>query len=297
MKKRLSDEEVGYLLIAPAFLIILLLMLYPFFQTFQMSLYKINLADLNKQIFVGIKNYVTIFTSPWPSLFKDILPATFYFVLGSIFLQLFIGLFIALLVNQKWVKGKEFFRAVFILPWVTSVIVIAISWRFMYEPRLGVLNYFLHTVGVSRPPSWLNDPHLAMLCLIIANVWHGTAFSFIMQTAGLQSIPENVYEAAAVDGAASWQRLLYITVPLVKPFLVINLVLISMYTINVFDLVYAMTNGGPLYRTEVISLFMYHQAFDYGHMGLGAAIAVIILMLNLILTMVYMRINRDWDRV
>ncbi len=258
-----------------------------------MSLHEVRLASLNRQTFVGLKNYLKIFTFQGPGFFTQVLPATFYFVVGSMAGQLGFGLAMALLVNQEWVRGKGIFRAIFILPWVTSAIVIAISWRFMYEPRLGVLNHLLVLSGVTNLPSWLNDLNLVMPCLIVANVWHGTAFSFTLQTAGLQSIPYELYEAATVDGAGAGQKFRFITFPLIRPFLMINLVLISMYTVNFFDLIYAMTNGGPLYKTEVIAVFLYHQAFEYGHMGTGAAVAVLILIINLLLTVLYMRLNRE----
>jgi multiple sugar transport system permease protein len=297
MQSRIREATSGYLLILPAVLLLFSFMVYPLFESINMSLHKVNLASLGQQTFIGLSNYVKIFTYKGPSLFSQVLPATFYFVGGSVLGQLFFGLAVALLVNQRWLKGKGIFRGIFILPWVTSSIVIAISWRFMFDPRLGVLNYLLHQLGMEMPPSWLNDLDWVMPCLIIANVWHGTAFSFTLQTAGLQSISNQLYEAATVDGASSWQQFRYITLPLIFPFIMLNLILISMYTINFFDLIYAMTNGGPLYKTEVISVFMYHQAFEYGHMGLGAAIAVLILLINVVLTFFYMRLNRKRGEV
>jgi multiple sugar transport system permease protein len=297
MQSRIREATSGYLLILPAVLLLFSFMVYPLFESIYMSLHKVNLASLGQQTFIGLSNYVKIFTYKGPSLFSQVLPATFYFVGGSVLGQLFFGLAVALLVNQRWLKGKGIFRGIFILPWVTSSIVIAISWRFMFDPRLGVLNYLLHQLGMEMPPSWLNDLDWVMPCLIIANVWHGTAFSFTLQTAGLQSISNQLYEAATVDGASSWQQFRYITLPLIFPFIMLNLILISMYTINFFDLIYAMTNGGPLYKTEVISVFMYHQAFEYGHMGLGAAIAVLILLINVVLTFFYMRLNRKRGEV
>lgn len=293
MQARIRKVTSGYLLILPVVLLLFSFLVYPLLHSMYMSLHKVNLASLGQQTFVGLRNYVKVFTYKGPGFFTQVLPTTFYFVGGSIFGQLFFGLAVALLVNQRWVKGKEIFRAIFILPWVTSSIVIAISWRFMYEPRLGILNYLLHQLGMEMPPSWLNDLQWVMPCLIIANVWHGTAFSFTLQTAGLQSISYELYEAATVDGASKWQLFRYITLPLIRPFIMLNLILISMYTVNFFDLIYAMTNGGPLYKTEVIAVFMYHQAFEYGHMGLGAAIAVIILLINVVLTFLYMRLNRE----
>jgi multiple sugar transport system permease protein len=293
MHVRIRKATGGYLLILPAVLLLLSILVYPLLHSVYMSLHKVSLASMGQQTFVGFMNYAKVFMYTGPRFLTQVLPATFYFVGGSIFGQLFFGLSIALLVNQRWVKGKEIFRAIFILPWVTSAIVIAISWRFMYEPRLGILNYLLGQLGIERLPSWLNDLKWVMPCLIVANVWHGTAFSFTLQTAGLQSISYELYEAATVDGANKWQVFRFITLPLMRPFIMLNLILISMYTVNFFDLIYAMTNGGPLYRTEVIAVFMYHQAFDYGHMGLGASIAVFILLINIALTFLYMRLNRD----
>jgi multiple sugar transport system permease protein len=293
MRKENRNILSGYLLILPALLLISLILVYPLIQAVLLSLQQVKLASLNRQTFVGLKNYLTVFKFQGPGFFSQVLPATFYFVGGSIVGQLGFGLAIALLVNQKWVRGKEIFRAIFILPWVTSAIVMAISWRFMYEPRLGVLNHLLVLLGTENLPSWLNDLNLVMPCLIIANVWHGTAFSFTLQTAGLHSIPYELYEAATVDGAGAGQKFRYVTLPLIRPFIMINLVLISMYTVNFFDLIYAMTGGGPLYKTEVIAVFLYHQAFEYGYMGRGAAVAVLILIINLVLTLVYMRLNRE----
>jgi multiple sugar transport system permease protein len=292
MRERARNIASGYLLVLPALVLLILILVYPLVEAVLLSLHEVKLASWNRQVFVGLRNYREIFRFQGPGFFSQVLPATLYFVGGSIVGQLGFGLAVALLVNQRWVKGKEIFRAVFILPWVTSAIVIAISWRFMYEPRLGVLNYVLALLGATELPAWLNDLNLVMPCLIVANVWHGTAFSFTLQTAGLQSIPFELHEAALVDGAGPGQRFLYITLPLIRPFVVINLVLISMYTVNFFDLIYAMTNGGPLYRTEVIAVFLYHQAFEFGHMGKGAAVAVLILLINLGLTAVYMRLNR-----
>lgn len=296
-KFTISDNLLGFLLVMPAFLIIVVMMLVPLVQTFYMSLHEMKISNLSKGVFVGFANYQRIFQSFLPSFFQDVLPATFYFVFTSVFFQIAIGLGLALLLHQKFVKGREFFRAIFILPWVTSRVVTGISWRFMYEPRVGIINLLLRQIGVTNPPAWLNSLTWVMPALIIANVWQGTSFSFIMQTAGLQSIPEDVYEAATVDGASSWQQFFYITFPLMKPFVMIDMILSSMATVNHFGLIMVMTGGGPMYKTEVISMYMYNQAFKFGYIGLGAAVAVLILLLNLILTLVYARINPSWSEV
>jgi len=300
MKLKLRKEQKetirGYLFVLPVVALLFFFSFYPLLRTVYLSFFKVNLASINRMSFIGWKNYHSLFTRPSPAFFSQILSATFFYVFGSVAGQIGFGFIVAYLLQQKFIKGREIFRALVILPWVVSGIIIAISWRFMYEPRLGVLNHVLTLLGAQSLPTWLNDERLVMGCLIVANIWHGMAFSFIIQTSGLHSIPEDVNEAAMVDGASGFQRLRFITLPLMRPFLVLNLILTSMATVNSFDLIYAMTNGGPLFRTEVISVHMYHRAFDFGHLGEGSAVATIILLLNLVLTIFYMRINRSQDQ-
>jgi len=283
----------GYLFLLPIIVLLLALSFYPLLRTMYLSFQDVKLATLNKMSFAGFKNYLTIFRRESPNFMKTIVPNTFVYVFGSVIGQIGLGFLLALLLNNKFVKGKGIFRSITILPWVVSGIIISISWRFMYEPRLGILNHLLTLMGVQNPPTWLNDPNLVMLCLIVANIWHGMPFSFIIQTSGLQSIPEEIYEAAIVDGATSFQRLRYITIPMLRQFLVMNLVMTSMNTINSFDLIYATTKGGPLFKSEVMAVHMYRRAFDFGKLGEGAAVAVIILLFNLFLTILYLRLNKE----
>ncbi len=293
LNKNQKETIRGYLFVAPVLILLFLFSLYPLFKTIYFSFFDIRLASMNRKVFAGWKNYRLLFTRVNPSFFSQILPATVYYVVGSVAGQIGFGFLLAILVQQKFVKGREAIRAIIILPWVVSGIIIAISWRFMYEPRLGVLNYLLMRMGVVNPPTWLNDERLVMGCLVVANIWHGMAFSFIIQTSGLHSISDEVMEAALVDGANGLQRLTLIIIPLVRQFLVLNLILTSMATINSFDLIFAMTNGGPMFKTEVISVQMYHRAFGFGRLGEGSAIATIILLMNLILTIFYMRMNKN----
>lgn len=292
IKSKKTRETIrGYLFVFPVILLLVSFSLYPLLRTIYLSFFDIRLASINKMNFVGWKNYLTFFNRNSPSFLKQILPATIVYVFGSVAGQIGFGFIVALLVHQKFIKGREIFRGLIILPWVVSGIIIAISWRFMYEPRLGVLNYVLQLLGNKSPPTWLNDEKLVMGCLIVANIWHGMAFSFIIQTSGLHSIPEDLKEAAMVDGANGLQRLQFITIPLMRPFIILNVILTSMSTVNSFDLIYAMTNGGPLFRTEVIAVHMYHRAFDFGRLGEGAAVASVILLLNLVLTISYLKLN------
>lgn len=293
MRIKTKNAIQGYLFVVPIIILLLALSFYPLLRTIYLSFQNVKLATLNKMTFNGLKNYMTVLTRESPNFFKVIIPNTFVYVFGSIVGQIGLGFFLALIVNKRFLKLRGLFRSITILPWVVSGIIISISWRFMYEPRLGILNFFLAKIGMENLPTYLNDPQMVMLCLIIANIWHGMPFSFIIQTSGLQSIDENVYEAAVIDGATGFQQLAYITLPLLKPFLIMNLVMTSMNTINSFDLVYATTKGGPLFKSEVMAVHMYRRAFDFGKLGEGAAVAVIILLFNLFLTIAYMKLNNE----
>lgn len=296
MKISTKKNMQGYLFIIPVLILLLTISFYPLLRTIFLSFHDVKLANMNNMKFVGFKNFLKIFQRPQPNFFSDIIPATVIYVGGSVIGQILFGFIFALLVSQKFLKGRGIFRSIMILPWVISGIIISISWRFMYEPRLGIINNLLSSVGIENLPTWLNDPNLVLISLIIANIWHGLPFSFIIQTSGLQSIPEEVYEAATVDGANGFQRLRYITLPMIKQFMVINLVMTSMNTINSFDFIYATTKGGPLFKSEVMAVHMYRRAFDFGKLGEGAAVAVLILFLNIILTVLYLKINKDKAR-
>lgn len=293
MKIKTKNMIQGYIFILPIVVLLLALSFYPLLRTIYLSFQNVKLSTMNNMKFSGLKNYKVLFTREEPNFFKTILPNTIYYVVGSVVGQIGIGFLLAFLVNKKSIKLRGIFRSITILPWVVSGIIISISWRFMYEPRLGILNFLLGKLGVENLPTWLNDPKLVLPCLIVANIWHGMPFSFIIQTSGLQSIDEDIYEAAVIDGASGWQQLRYITLPLLKQFLVMNLVMTSMNTINSFDLIYATTKGGPLYMSEVLAVHMYRRAFDFGKLGEGAAVAVVILILNLFLTITYLKLNRE----
>lgn len=277
----------AYLLLAPALALIALLMLYPAGWAVNFAFRQVTFYNLSgPQPFVGLENFVRIFRDE--VFLRKVVPNTAYFVGGSVILQLGFGLALALLLNQRWVRGARFYRALFLLPWVTSSVVIGYSWVFVYDSRLGLLNQAMLALGL-EPVGWLSDTRVLLPALIVANVWKGTAFSLLMMSAGLQSIDETLYEAAAIDGATGPSALRYLTLPLLKPFVLINLIMITLATFNVFDLIYVMTNGGPLFNSEVMSLYMYHQAFEHNYFGVGAAAAMLLLLVNLALTLLYLR--------
>ena len=282
----------GYLFISPLFAGVILLLLYPMLDTLTTSFYDIQLVNIAKRNFVGFENFRTMFAQENPSFLGDIMRITLIFVFFSVVLQVGFGLGLALLLHFKWLKGKNFFRNVFLLPWVTAGVVCAFSWKFLFNQSVGVLNYLITLAGIP-PQAWLSDPRLVLPSIIFANIWKGTTYSLMIQLAGLQSIPDELYEVALVDGASKLQSLRYITLPLLVPFLFINLVTETGDTFHVFDRIYAMTGGGPLHSTELLSIFMYRTAFVYGNLGLGASIAVFEFLIGLSFALAYIFIFKQ----
>ena len=280
----------GYLYISPLLIGVLAFSLYPVAQVVWMSLQDIELANLREGTFVGLRNYGRILRMEDPS-FLDVLRITFTFVGGSVLLHVAIGLGLALLLNLPWVWGRTFLRNLYTIPWITAGIMVGYTWSFLFEPRAGILNYLLSLASLPAQ-SWTADPALALPSIIAANVWRGVPYSLIMQTAGLQSISMELYDAALVDGASPMQTLRRITLPLIKEFLLLNLVLDTGLTFHVFDTIFAMTAGGPMHRTETFSINMYLRAFRFGELGMGSAIGMILLLISLLLALVYMRFFR-----
>jgi len=282
----------GYLFILPLFICVFLLLLYPMLDTIMTAFFDIQLVNISEKTFVGFKNFQTIFTQENPNFFTGIMRITLIFVFFSVVLQVGFGLALALLLHLKWLKAKIFFRNVFLLPWVTAGVVCGFSWKFLFNQTVGVLNYLVTLVGIA-PQAWLSDPRLVLPSIIFANIWKGTTYSLLIQLAGLQSIPDELYEVALVDGASKLQSLRYITIPMLVPFLFINLVTETGDTFHVFDRIYAMTGGGPLHSTELLSIFMYRNAFVYGNLGVGAAVAVFELLVGLAFALAYIFIFRQ----
>jgi len=283
---------LGFIFISPLYIGISLLLLYPMIDTIVTSFYKIELVDISHRVFVGFSNFKELFSIREPDFLTGIMHVTIVFVFFSVILQVGMGLILALLLHLQWLKGRIIFRNIFLLPWVTAGVVCGFSWKFLFNSSVGVLNYLISLVGIS-PQAWLSDPKLVIPSIIFANIWKGTTYSLLIQTAGLQSIPEELYEVAVVDGSSKWQQLRYITLPLLVPFLFINLLTETGDTFHVFDRIYAMTGGGPLHSTELLSIYMYRNAFVYGNLGLGASVAVFELVIGLALALAYILIFKQ----
>jgi len=276
----------GYLFITPLFAAVALLLLYPMADTVITAFFNIRLVNIAQREFVGLENFRTLFSQKSPHFLNDIMRITMVFVFFSVILQVGMGLLLALFLQLQWLKGRILFRNLFLLPWVTAGVVCGFSWKFLFNSSMGVLNYLISLVGIA-PQFWLSGPKLVIPSIIFANIWKGTTYSLLIQTAGLQSIPEDLYEVAIVDGASKLKSLRYITLPLLAPFIFINLLTETGDTFHVFDRIYAMTGGGPLHSTELLSIFMYKNAFTYGNIGLGASVAVFELLIGLVFALAY----------
>jgi multiple sugar transport system permease protein len=222
-----------------------------------------------------------------------ILWVTVLFVTASVILQLTLGLLVALVLHRGFTRelpGIGFVRVVILCSWIVPGVAAGIVWQLMFnEASYGFLNALLRGVGLA-PVAWLSDPDIAIWSAVIANVWRGTAFSMILLYAGLLVIPRSLYEAAAVDGASAWRQFWYITLPQLRPILLINTILISIFTLNTFDLILPLTGGGPGRATEVLAHNANNTVFRNFDLSNGAVLAVILLLISLVFTLFYVRL-------
>lgn len=269
-RSRLKGALSGYLFYLPFGVVYLAFMVYPIFKGLQLSFYKWNI--LEAPIFSGWSNYRTLISDKtfWLSL-KN----TLYFTgVSSIFL-IVIGLAIAVALNVKF-RGREFFRALFFSPYVLSISVVAIIWLWLFQPQFGLINYYLARIFHIAPPAWLADERFAMNSIIVATIWWTVGFNIVLFLAGLQEIPEVLYEAASIDGANSWQSFWYITLPSLQRTILLVAVLQVIASFQIFGQVYIMTEGGPYGSTRVMVQYIYENAFRYFRMGYAAAMAFIL---------------------
>ena len=289
--RELVNENRPAVWMAPLLAIVTLFYVYPAFEVLRFSFTNSNLLQENYDY--TLRTYVRTLGD---SVLYDVLLTTAIFVIASVVLQLALGLLIAVAANRarrRKLPGMVFMRSVILSAWVMPGVVIGIVWAIVLnEASYGLSNLLLSTVGIGSV-AWLSNPNTALVSIIIANVWRGTAFSMILQYAGLQSIPEELYEAAEVDGAGVLQSFWYITIPQLKPIILINIILITIQTLNTFDMILPLTGGGPGRATEVLSLHAYNVIFGQFSLAGGAVLAVIMLAISLVLTLFYRRLLRS----
>jgi len=294
VKFRGQNINAAYLFLTPAMTAIFIFFFLPVLAALVMSVTDFDiysLGDISRARFVGFSNYIDLFKNP---LFWKALGNTCYFVLVGAPLSILISMLAAMALNSKMLRFKPFFRLTFFLPVVTTLVAVAVIWRYIYQTRFGLLNYLLSFVGIN-PVDWLGNPRWAMLALIVMAVWKGFGYNMIIFVAGLQNIPETLYEAARLDGANGWQEFRNVTLPLLAQTTGFITITTLIGYCQFFAEPYVMTDGGPLNSTLSIVLMMYKEGFKFWRMGYSAAIAFILFGIILIITLIQLRIQKHHE--
>lgn len=284
--KYLRQNSRAYLLIAPAAIFLLSVVGYPIIETFRLSLYESS-ADSPVETYVGFQHYVEIFTS---DIFTQLLWQTGRWVVVGVAGKTLLGLLIAVHLKGD-IKGRKFFRTAFLIPWGIPYAISAVVFRWIEHPQYGYLNAVLMKLGViDQGIGILGNPEIAWIGVIVADIWIGTPFMAIIFLAGLQSIPQELYEAAAIDGAERWQQFRYITLPQLKSVILIATLLSTIWTFVSFDTIWTMTGGGPINTTSTLVIWIYQVGLENGNLGRGAAFSVIGFLFLLVFAVVYLRV-------
>ncbi|WP_252502226.1 carbohydrate ABC transporter permease [Sporosarcina sp. Marseille-Q4943] len=282
--KRNVKKHFLHLFLLPALIFYVGFQVYPILAAFVNSFY--SFKGMVKQDFIGLENFIRLFTEePYNNIFKNAFWHNIIYFIGTVLTKLVLAFALALLINSR-IKGREFFKAVFFMPKLLSVIVVGFLFSLILNPTNGALNSFLKMVGLAEwAHPWLGDPKTALYTIILVNSWYGIGFAILIFLAGLQAIPEEIYEAAKIDGASGLKMLFRITIPMAMPSIMIMTILTFIGSFETFELVFAMqgSSGGPYYSTDVLALFFYRLAFgsvDGGDaIGLGSALAVILFLI------------------
>ncbi|MGH2558766.1 MAG: carbohydrate ABC transporter permease, partial [Thermomicrobiales bacterium] len=288
LRKRLRKALPAYLFILPGMALFLTWTLYPLVQAFAMSFAEWNLIKPSK--FVGLDNYRRAFDDP---IFWTALENTVLYTVITVPGQMVIGLSVALLLDGP-LRARAFFRTIYYIPVVTSWVVVSLVFTYLYNGQAGFVNWaLLDGLGViDENINWLGEPTWAKLAIASLGIWKGVGWTMVIFLAGLQSIPSDLYEAAAVDGAGVWRRLRDVTIPLLRQTTMFLLVLLTIGGFQVFISVYVMTGGDPIHRTDVMLTYMYGEAFEFLDLGYGAALSYLLAAMVFVLSMVQIRLVR-----
>jgi multiple sugar transport system permease protein len=294
ISRRLRELLLGYAYLIPVVVCLGGTIAFPILKAMHMSLYYNVLIKPQEYRFIGLGNYARLLGDDvfWLSLWNSAV-----WVGGSVSLQFLGGFAAALLLHQAF-AGRSLVRTVTLLPWIIPGVVVALVWEYVYQPNYGILNDLLFRLGwLHERVAWLSDPNLAMPAVIVANIWRGVPFFAIMLLAGLQAIPDELYEAARVDGASLTQRFWHVTLPLLRPIIVVATATRIIWTFNYADLIFVMTSGGPANATQITSTYTLLQAYSNLDFGYAATLSVVLLLIMLAFTIVYLRVTRGVESV
>ena len=272
-KIQFYDRRFGYLFVSPAVLILSIVILAPIVLAVITSFYDYTLINRSFENFIGLKNY---FASIGNEKFIHSSIVTIFFVFLVVLFEFLIGFLIAILLNQVE-KFRNIYYFILLIPLLINPVVVGLIWRMFLHPQLGILNYLISLIGID-PVNWLGDPQNAFITIIFVDIWHQVSFMIILLLAGLASIPEEPYEAARVDGANAFEQFRDITLPYMRPVIIITLLIRLIFALKTYDLIYIMTKGGPGDATDIISYYIYRSAFIGLDLGQAASMSVILLL-------------------
>jgi multiple sugar transport system permease protein len=286
------QDLIGWSFAAPFVILFGIFLALPILAAFVLSFTSFGLRDLQNPIgtnFIGLKNYTDLFADPkfWKSLGN-----TVYFVVVGVPLTLALGLVIANALSRGITRIRTAFRVGYYLPVITSIVAIAVVWRFLLNPDVGLINLLLQKIGISGP-DWLANPALAMPSIIAMAVWRNVGFAMVVFVAGMQAIPAMLYEAASIDGAGRWQSFRFVTLPMLRPTILFMLVITTIGYLQLFEEPYVMTDGGPLDATLSVTMYMYQQGFKFFSQGYASAIAYVLFVIVAIVAFLQFRFLRS----
>ncbi len=288
---RRGDFYTGIVCLLPSLAVVAVFTVFPIFFSLFLSFHTWAILTPEKP-FVGLANYQRMLATPE---FWQCMKNTALYTLGVVPVGAAASLALALLLNRP-VKGSGFFRTAFFLPTITSIIALSVVWLWVYDDANGLLNIALRAVGL-KPVRWLTSTDTSLLSLVIMTVWKNAGYHMVVFLAGLQAIPETLYEAARIDGAGAGQRFRAVTWPLLAPTTAFVLVTNTIFTFQVFGPIYVMTGGGPVRSTSVVVYYLYQRAFEFQEMGYASAVAWVVFLVLIALTVVQMRISRKREQV
>ncbi len=298
-QKKSGEGKLGFLFLFPAVIFMLVFVGYPMVSNFLLSTKDVNVFNFSRpeeQHFIGISNYVKIFTSANSIMMKAIIN-TLIFTAISIIFQFLIGFALALLFSKK-IPGSAFFRGATMISWLLPVTVSSLLFKFMFASSGGIVNQILMQMHlITEPVDWLLNGNTAMAAIVTANIWIGIPFDMMLLLTGLTTVPADLYESARIDGASRLQMLLKITIPVIRPAIMSVLTLGFVYTFKVFDLVWVMTKGGPVNATELASTYAYRLSFEQFEFSQGAVAANVLFVILLAVGLLYIRLINQEEEV
>ena len=274
-----GERALPFLLIAPTVMVLVALSIYPLVYSVRVS--------LQSDSGFTFKHFARLLSDDF---FQSALAHTLCYAAIALTVEFLLGLALAVLLNRE-MRGRSFFRAALLVPMMLPPVVVGVVWRLMLNPNFGAINGTLQSVGVNTEQlTWTASPTLAFAAVVMVDIWQWTPFMFLILLAGLQAIPDEPYEAALIDGSSAWQTFRYVTLPLLKPAILIALLLRTMDLLRVFDQIFILTEGGPGSATETISLYIHRTAFRFGDFGYAAAMSFVLLLLTNAVSLLYIRL-------